>query len=302
MTRKDKFLILFVILFVVFADQLTKMWALGLDDMVEFGYLRFFPTYNKSAFLGIFAKLPQNLKQVGLATFGSVFVIFFGVIQMLIPERLIGLRLGFAVLLGGMLSNVADRLDSGQVVDFIIFGTKDVIYSIMNLSDLFQYAGLIIIVFNVIVNFTKLWDKDNKRKRKWVDPPFQRRFILFNFSMLASISLVLFVLSFSFLKVTLNENMGFNSEVSEQILMLFLRLYLIVNAVLFLCYFVICLIVSHRIAGPVYAFRKYINDILNHTHLQDFNVPLVLRKNDSFEELIELSKAIKDRLKSLKKD
>ena len=300
MSRKDKVVIMTVILVVLLADLLSKNWAMGLDDLVDFGLVRFFPTYNKAAFWGIFANLPQNLKQVGLATFGGVFIIVFGLVQLILPEKVMWLRIGFSILLGGMLGNVIDRLLFGHVIDFIIFGSKEVIYSVLNLADLFQLLGLTMILYNSIAHYRIIWPKNNKRTEKWVSPPFQRRFILFNFTLLASISLVLLVFSFSFLKITLNEYLGFDSDVSENILLLFLRLYMILNAVLFMCYFVISLIASHRVAGPVYAFRKYMNELLKHSHVQDFDRPLVLRKNDEFEELMELSEAIKERLKTLK--
>lgn len=300
MSKTDKFVIFIVTIAVLFADQFTKRWVAGLDDLVDFGFVRFFPTYNTAAFWGIFENLPQNLKQVGLATFGGVFIIFFGLIQLVLSERLIWLRLGFAILLGGMLGNVIDRLTMGHVVDFIIFGPKEVIYYVVNLADLFQITGCLLIIYNVVAHYDIIWPLNNKRKQKWVNPGFQKRFILYNFTILSSISLVLLVFTFSFLKVTLNEYLGFDNEVSENIYLLFLRLYLIINVVLFMCYFIIALIASHRIAGPVYAFKKYANELLNHTHLQDFDRPLVLRKNDEFEELIELSQAIKERLKTLK--
>lgn len=300
MSRKDKVIILAVIFVVLLADQLTKNWVMGLDDLVDFGLVRFFPTYNKAAFWGIFANLPQNLKQIGLATFGGVFIIVFGLVQLILPAKVMWLRIGFSILLGGMLGNVIDRLLFGHVVDFIIIGSQDVIYSVLNLADLFQLSGLTMIIYNSIAHYALIWPKNNKRTDKWVNPPFQKRFIFFNFTLLASISLVLLVFSFSFLKITLNEYLGFDSDVSENILLLFLRLYLILNAVLFMCYFVISLIASHRVAGPVYAFKKYTNELLNHSHLQDFDRPLVLRKNDEFEELMELSQAIKKRLKTLK--
>ncbi len=296
MSKKDKLIIVMVIFAVLLADQITKSWVAGLDDLVDFGFVRFFPTYNKAAFWGIFANLPQNLKQVGLATFGGVFIIFFGLIQLVIAERLIWLRIGFSILLGGMLGNVIDRLLMGHVLDFIIFGSKEVIFCVVNLADLFQITGWLLIVYNVVAHYDIVWPKNNKRKQKWINPGFQRRFILYNFTILGSISLVLLVFTFSFLKVTLNEYLGFDNEISEHIYLLFLRLYLIINCVLFMCYFVIALIASHRIAGPVYAFKKYTNDLLNHTHLQDFDRPLVLRKNDEFEELVELSQAIKKKM------
>lgn len=300
MSRKDKVIILAVIFVVLLADQMTKNWAMGLDDLVDFGLVRFFPTYNEAAFWGIFANLPQNLKQIGLATFGGVFIIVFGLVQLILPAKVMWLRIGFSILLGGMLGNVIDRLLFGHVVDFIILGSQDVIYSVLNLADLFQLSGLTMIIYNSIAHYAIIWPKNNKRTDKWVNPPFQKRFIFFNFTLLASISLVLLVFSFSFLKITLNEYLGFDSDVSENILLLFLRLYLILNAVLFMCYFVVSLIASHRVAGPVYAFKKYTNELLNHSHLQDFDRPLVLRKNDEFEELMELSQAIKERLKTLK--
>lgn len=301
MLKKDKFIIAISIFVVLLIDQFTKQWVFRLEDIVDFGFFQLFPTPNKVSFLGIFSKLPQSIKLVGLTTFGSIFIIFFGFIQLILPGRLIGLRLGFSFLLAGVLGNVIDRLLFDYVIDFIIFGSKENIYFVFNVADISEITGLILIFHNVIKNFETLWPKNNKRKQTWVNPAFQIRFILLNLTLISSFSVVSFVFTYTFFKVSLNEYLGQNNEIKEHIFQLFLRLYLLINIVLFLCYFAITLIASHRIAGPIYAFKKYIGELLKHSNLGEYNKHLVLRENDEFEDLVLLSKEIKDSLSVVKK-
>lgn len=298
--RKNNLIIAGVFFSILLVDQLAKQWALGLDDIIGFGKLNLFPTYNKVGFYGIFPDIPKKVKSVGLTTFASIFIVFFGFIQTVLPPRLMGLRLGFAFLLAGVLGNLMDRLFFDHIIDFIILGSKEDIFYVFNLADVAEVIGYFLVVHNIIKYFEVLWPKENKRKKKWINPPFQLRFIFFSFGLLSSLSLLLLVFTYSYFKVTLNEYLGNKPELVEHIFQLFVRLYILINLVLFMCYYVIALLASHRIAGPIYGFKKYVAELLNPPRFGKNDRDFVLRDDDEFKDLIELSKEIKTGLKKAK--
>ena len=56
-------------------------------------------------------------------------------------------------------------------------------------------------------------------------------------------------------------------------------------------------VISHRIAGPLYAFERFLMDAL-----EGKDVHLKLRTGDEFRHLEELANEINDRLHDLKKE
>lgn len=296
MFKKNGLIGIAIVIAILVVDRITKRWALSLEDMVGSGYLNFFLKYNKSSFMGVYPEMSEDLKFVGLTTFGAIFVIFYGFVQLILTAPLFWLRMGLSFLLAGLLGNMIDRLFFDYAVDFIILGTQEK-NLVFNVADIFQMSGLILIAYNLKADWDIIWPKDNKRTKKWINPYFQGRLIVLNFAMLSSLSFALFVFCFTFFKVTLSDYSINNNTSISTVFRLFLVLYFLINMVLFMCYFVISLIASHRIAGPVYAFKKYIRELLAHPkHTDIVKKQLVLRDNDEFEDLIELADEIKQRL------
>ena len=60
------------------------------------------------------------------------------------------LKLGLAFVLGGALSNIADRIYKGHVIDYLIFNVKKLKKIVFNIGDLFIFLGTILIMLHAL--------------------------------------------------------------------------------------------------------------------------------------------------------
>jgi signal peptidase II len=113
---------------VVGTDQLTKFLALKYlvrhSPVEVLPFLNFTLTFNTGAAFGFLNNAPgwQNIFFIAVATLAST-LIFFMLKNATVHERF--LKVGLALILGGAVGNVIDRLLYGHVIDFIdvVFGS-----------------------------------------------------------------------------------------------------------------------------------------------------------------------------------
>ena len=153
--RKYHFLISVV---VIALDRLTK-WIiaerLSLHDGIQVipGFFRIIHTENRGAAFGLFADSPSEWK-VGL-------LILFSLIALLIVSALLWKNshsmtttaVGLALILGGAVGNLWDRVVSGHVVDFLLFYIGQYQWPAFNLADSAIVVGAGLLVFEIL--FTK---------------------------------------------------------------------------------------------------------------------------------------------------
>jgi signal peptidase II len=153
--RKYHFLIA---LLVIALDRLTK-WTisrkLSLHDGIQIipGFFRIIHTENPGAAFGIFADSPSPWK-VGL-------LILLSVIALLIVSALLWKNshtlsttgVGLALILGGAVGNLWDRMVSGHVVDFLLFYIGRYQWPAFNVADSAIVVGAGLLVFEIL--FTK---------------------------------------------------------------------------------------------------------------------------------------------------
>lgn len=153
--RKYHFLIA---LLVIAVDRVTK-WTiahrLSLHDGFQVipGFFRIIHAENPGAAFGIFADSPSPWK-VGL-------LILFSVIALLIVSALLWKSshtltttgVGLALILGGAIGNLWDRLVSGHVVDFLLFYIGRYQWPAFNVADSAIVIGAGLLVFEIL--FTK---------------------------------------------------------------------------------------------------------------------------------------------------
>lgn len=110
------------------------------------GKLIFRKAYNKGAALNFLAK-----KQEFVAGFSAALVIvtLLAEIALISKKGAHVLKIGLALIVGGGLSNVYDRLVRNYVVDYISFGVKwkKLKNIVFNLSDLCIFIGALFVVF-----------------------------------------------------------------------------------------------------------------------------------------------------------
>lgn len=151
--RKYHFLIA---LLVIALDRLTK-WTiahkLSLHDGIQVipGFFRIIHAENPGAAFGIFADSPSPWK-VGL-------LILFSVIALLIVSGLLWKNshsltttgVGLALILGGAIGNLWDRLVSGHVVDFLLFYIGRYQWPAFNVADSAIVVGAGLLVFEILL-------------------------------------------------------------------------------------------------------------------------------------------------------
>jgi signal peptidase II len=295
MKPKDHYLVIVILILTVFIDQITKMFAWN-----NFGALEFFGPFglvrhrNPGAMLGLFSDLPPLLRVVSLSTGGAFLIFIFGIIQFLIPIKAMQLRVGMALLLGGILGNVIDRILEGSVVDFLVISMFGVSTAAFNYADLIQWFGYFLIVWYLIAHGQKFWPDKNFRKQVWVNPKYQIKYILLLIGMTSAFSLVLAVFSFTYLKLVIDELVvGPAQYMEKKLIGPYLFVFFVINTTFLLSIFIFGRLISHRTAGPVYAFEKYIDELISGKS-RDFK----LRAGDEFKQLQSTAKRLSEFLQT----
>ena len=122
---------------VVLADQLTKWLVLSHfapGEHVELtGFFNMILVFNKGAAFSFLAAAPGWQTPL-LAVFAVVAALVVAVLLVRSPERRV-LCAGLALILGGALGNLVDRLRFGQVVDFLDFHAAGWHWPAFNVAD-----------------------------------------------------------------------------------------------------------------------------------------------------------------------
>lgn len=299
MKRKDWILIIAVLVFSVVFDQITKRWASGLTHEHSYGFLKLILVHNQGAMLGLFSDLPAVLRIVTLSTSGIFILCLFALVQYLIPRKLLTLRISLSILVGGILGNVLDRILYGYVIDFIAvrFGSWN--SPIWNVADVIQWIGYIFMIYFLIKHSEQLWPDQNERKSFWVNKKFQIKYSIFFSVCGLFLTLVSAVFSYTYLKVTLQELVGNNYVLIEKFTKPFLFTFCLLSIMFAIILFTVGKLISHRIAGPLYAFERFLNEILEGKGLTKSGAALQLRTNDDFKHLEELAEQIKIKMNKI---
>lgn len=285
--KKDWFYLVVLPLFSVWIiDRITKYAFLDFTGLEQWWIFGWTLHYNSGAILGLFSNLPPILRIVSLSTSGGFLIFIFLVIQIFLPMKAPFLRFGMSLLLGGILGNIADRLYWGHVVDFLFFSAFNYDSPIFNLADAFQWVGYFVLIYGFVVEGQALWPEDNSRQSYWVDKKFQIRYCLRLVSFGLAFAIIAGIYSYTFLKVSLLQ-IGPSSMLSEihkvevnKILNTFVIIYTFVSVVFLVILFFSGIAISHRVAGPVYAFQKFLSDLMAGKIRS-----LKLRSNDEFPQL-----------------
>ncbi len=278
--RLDWFLVLVPLFFTWGIDQGTKVLAEGIRGLEFYGPVGFVLHHNHGALLGLFSELPAVLRIVTLSTGGAFLIFSFSLIQYLLPIKSLTLRAGMSILLGGILGNVTDRIVYGYVIDFIVLGGMDRMSPAFNLADALQWVGYVMIATSLVRDSEILWPAENTRKQMWINIRFQLRYCFILFGIGLGFSLIAGVFSYTFLRVTIIDLVGNNDKLLDHYLIPFVLTFLIVSLGFSSILFLVGRVLSSRIAGPLYAFEKFLDDLAAGRPR-----PLRLRTGDEFRHL-----------------
>lgn len=148
-----------LILLVFLADRLSKRWAtsyLSEHGPTQFNtYFSIQETYNEGIAFGMFQGVGPL---IGWLTIAVVAGMFIYLVRLPKEERLT--KIGLALIIGGALGNMVDRLIFGRVLDFIVTPLRA---SIFNVADIAINAGMITVILATI------WSAYRARKQNLVE-------------------------------------------------------------------------------------------------------------------------------------
>jgi len=147
----------YLLIFLAFlADRLSKWWALSFLDengptqINSFLYVR--ETYNRGIAFGMFQGIGPI---VGWLTIAVVVGMVVYLVRLPRQERI--MRIGLALVIGGALGNLVDRVSAGEVLDFIQMPFRT---GIFNVADMMIQLGIILVLLATLWSGFKSWHQD----------------------------------------------------------------------------------------------------------------------------------------------
>ena len=153
--RKAHLLIAFAVLFL---DRLSK-WGISqriaLHESVNIipGFFRLTHVQNRGAAFGLFSESPSEYKVAVLVLFSLVALVVVSTLLWKNSHTLTTTGVGLALILGGALGNLWDRIVTGHVVDFLLFYVRSYQWPAFNVADSAIVVGAGLLVFEIL--FTK---------------------------------------------------------------------------------------------------------------------------------------------------
>ena len=140
-------------------DQFTKQMIVRSLDHCEFGFcdsiellsfLKLILLYNDGAAFSILSDAGGWQRWfLSIVSFAVSCFIFFWILRLKPSERLLGFAL--AIILGGAIGNLIDRVLLGHVVDFILLYYADFFFPAFNVADTAISVGAILLIIEMFI-------------------------------------------------------------------------------------------------------------------------------------------------------
>ena len=145
--------VLIIIVFVLaehkMKDYMEKNREVGERQEILGGKIIIRKFYNKGAFLNFMEDKKEIVKTVS-AVFLGLLILLFAIVLPKKGNKLF--KLGLAFLLGGAISNVADRFGRGYVIDYFSINCKKLKTIIFNLADMAIFLGSFFLLLDSIIS------------------------------------------------------------------------------------------------------------------------------------------------------
>jgi signal peptidase II len=152
--HKNRFKIaIYLLAFITLADQITKSWIIWnvrpQHYMAVLPFLNFVQIRNKGVTFGFLNDIDQAYTVYGLIAVAAIVVFFLGRWLWRTSSTLVAI--GLALIIGGALGNVLDRVRLGAVIDFMDFYWQDYHWYAFNLADAAIVTGVGLLLLDSLV-------------------------------------------------------------------------------------------------------------------------------------------------------
>lgn len=140
---------------VVIVDQLTKIIisrTLTLYNSIDVipGLFNITHILNPGGAFGFLANENSVLRAVVFLFVSSIAICFIFYFYMTTPSSYRFLSAGFALIFGGAIGNMIDRIRLGKVIDFLDFYINDMHWPAFNIADSAISIGMAIFIFHIL--------------------------------------------------------------------------------------------------------------------------------------------------------
>lgn len=155
---------LLIALSIVLLDRATK-WAvaknISLHDGIQIipGFFRLTHVENRGAAFGLFADSPAQWKIAMLVLFSIVALVVVLALLWRNSHAMTTTGIGLALILGGAVGNLWDRLLNGRVVDFLLFYVGQYQWPAFNVADSAIVCGAGLLVIEILFAKTPAHEK-----------------------------------------------------------------------------------------------------------------------------------------------
>jgi signal peptidase II len=144
-----------IALLVVCLDRATKLLVardISLHDSIQVvpGFFRLTHVENRGAAFGLFADSPAQWKIAMLVLFSIVALIVVLALLWRNSHAMTSTGIGLALILGGAVGNLWDRLLNGRVVDFLLFYVGQYQWPAFNVADSAIVCGAGLLVIEIL--------------------------------------------------------------------------------------------------------------------------------------------------------
>lgn len=162
MTLRSFLIYCLIAAFAVLFDQVVKEWVE--IDMVMYQQIDLLPffalfrTHNTGIAFSMFSSL--GAPALVVLTLGVVALVLY--LSWRTSAHQVAARLGFALIIGGAIGNLIDRVTLGYVIDYFLFHTPSWSFAVFNLADAFITVGAALVVLQEALD----WRRDRSSGAK----------------------------------------------------------------------------------------------------------------------------------------
>ena len=292
MRKKDWYITIGALVGFIAVDQLFKWIATAVlgGKSYALGFVGFMVNQSSVAITGDF-NLSQYIVIISSFGFSVLFLGLFFLLNFILTHRLLGFKIGMALFVAGMLGESMDFTFRGGVLDwFSLFDVN------MNLTDLYVIFGILLTLFFGFKDRALLFRKDNMRKTMFTE---KAQYVFCSHILCSHLLFTgaFFIFFLSFLQIIFNNFVRLDPIVKGNLITVFYILFTILSLCFLLIALAFMVYISNKVYGPVYAFRKYIKEVVMEG---GEDRPFKLRKGDYFSDLIGLAEELKNRYRRKK--
>ncbi len=279
MNKKDWFTLTGMLLLFCIGDQLSKWIALKLlsGKAIMLGPIGF--AAYRQPLLQEHINVLQYMTATSSAVFGILFLFIFFVLNLIWADKLFKFRVSLALLTAGFLCDSIDKIFSKSSIDWIA-----IFNHYISLNDIYILVGLALTIFFFIKNYSTIFYKHSLRKTMIIEKD------QYTFCTYIILSYLIFIAGFGTFFMTtfsiMSDNIMTTSSNQTNLILSVLLPFVLLSTCFLLMMSIFTIYLSNKIYGPVYAFKKYIKDVLLSG---EANRSLHLRKGDHFKDLSDLA-------------